>query len=107
MKANKAMSAILCLLAFIAVLIASPAFAAEEMTIQGVILEEGMIITGDGEQYAIAENDLTAELMENVGQQVEATGAVTEEEGQKTIAVTSYELIQAEGGSEGQGGGGE
>ena len=105
MKRNqKSLMAILTALFFLTVLVAPVICAAEDMKITGMLSDEGKILTGDGEEYTLADNDKKDELMENAGQKVSVMGAVTESEDGKTIAVKSYKVMEAEQEKEEKGG---
>ena len=95
MKRNKkSLMAILCVSLFFAFLVAPAICAAEEMEIRGQVSDEGTIVTDEGEEYTIADNDLKEGLMGNTGKTVTVMGAVTEDEGAKTVSVSSYEVIE-------------
>ena len=91
---KKSLIGMLCAVVFLAVLVMPAICAAEEMTITGQVSEEGTIVTDSGDEYTIADNDQKDELMENAGKKVTVMGAVTEDEGTKTVSVSSYEVIE-------------
>ena len=96
MKRNKrSLMAMFCVSLLLAFLVTPAICAAEEMEIRGQISDDGTIVTDDGQEYAIADNDLKEVLMENTGKTVTVMGAVAEDEGEKTVSsVSSYEVIE-------------
>ena len=79
-----------------AALILSVQVFAAEITISGKINEMYQIVTEKGELYEVADNDLTSEVLENIGQTVKVTGTVIEDDSDvKTILVNDYEIIPA------------
>ena len=91
---KKSMMAILCGLVFVAMLATPAVFAEEQKTIQGTISEDGTIITQDGDEYYIDESDEKDALMEKVEEDVTVIGTITEEDGQKTIKIKSYKIVE-------------
>jgi hypothetical protein len=83
-----------CVLSF-ALIFSGPVFA-EEVTIVGEITEDHQIVTEDSKVYEVADTDMGDDLMNqvDVGKKVKITGTVKEEDGQKVIDVTSYEIIE-------------
>lgn len=67
---------------------------AAEITIIGTINDIHKIVTEAGEIYELADNDLAGELSGYVGQTVEVTGTLIEEDDVKTILVRKYEIIE-------------
>ena len=67
---------------------------AAEITIIGTINDINQIVTDAGEIYEIADNDLAGELSRYVGQTVEVTGTLIEDDDVKTILVREYEIIE-------------
>lgn len=63
------------------------------VTVMGKISEKGDIVTEDGREYVVANEDMRKELTGLVHKKVKATGTVEEREGKTTINVTSYEVI--------------
>ena len=94
-KRTKSRIAILCGLVLISMLLA-PAVYADQMTIKGEISDWGTIVTESGDEYTITDNDQIDRLMENAGKKVTVVGTVTEDEGEKTITVTSYTIEKEE-----------
>lgn len=93
MKQNKKGLTIgICGLLFVAMVSATTLLAAE-VTIQGTISEEG-ILADDGQLYAVVEDEKGKEIMELFDRKVRVTGTVEEHEGEKTITVTIYEVIE-------------
>ena len=78
----------------LAVFISGIAMAASEVTISGVVNDDGQLVDNDGMTYDIAENDEGAEVIEMVGQKVTVKGTVMEAEGTKIITVTEFKLIE-------------
>jgi hypothetical protein len=70
------------------------AVAGSEVSISGVINEDGQLVDNDGTAHDIAENEEGNEIMEMVGQKVTVKGTVMEAEGTKIITVTEFRLIE-------------
>lgn len=68
--------------------------AGSEVSISGVINEDGQLMDESGMTYDIADNDQGNEVMEKVGSKVTITGTVMEAEGTKVITVSSFEIIE-------------
>ena len=68
--------------------------AGSEVSISGVINEDGQLIDDDGMVYDIAENEEGNEVMDMAGQKVTVKGTVTESEGIKIINVSEFELLE-------------
>ena len=66
------------------------AVAGSEVSISGVINEDGQLVDNSGMTYDIAEGDEGNELMEMAGQRVTVKGTVMEAEGTKIINVSSF-----------------
>jgi type 1 fimbria pilin len=95
MKSNKkSLIAILTVMMFLTVIVAPAVCAADDMKITGQVTEGGTIVADNGDEYNIADSDMKDQIMESAGKKVSVMGAVTESEGQKTISITSYELIE-------------
>lgn len=78
----------------LAVFLSGIAMAESEVTISGVVNDDGQLVDNDGMTYDIAENDEGAEVIEMVGQKVTVKGTVMEAEGTKIITVTEFKLIE-------------
>jgi hypothetical protein len=76
----------------ITVFLSGIAVAESEVSISGVINEDGQLVGDDGMSYDIAENDEGNEVMEMAGQKVTVKGTVVEAEGTKIITITSFEI---------------
>ena len=70
------------------------AVAESEVSISGVINEDGQLVDDEGITYDIAENDEGNEVMEMAGRTVSVTGTVMEAEGTKIITITSFKIIE-------------
>ena len=83
---------ILALVGVLAVPCAS--WAADEVTIMGTVSPDGILMSDDGKEYVIQDDDLGRELMDKgADEKVRVTGAVEEVGGELTITVTEYEEI--------------
>ena len=76
------------------VFISGIAVAESEVSISGVVNEDGQLVDDAGMTYDIAENDEGNEVMEMVGQTVTLKGTVMEAEGTKIITITSFKIIE-------------
>ena len=81
---------ILCLTVFLSGI----AVAGSEVSISGVISEDGQLVDDDGMAYDIADNDEGNEVMEMVGHKVTVKGTVMEAEGTKIITISSFKIIE-------------
>jgi hypothetical protein len=70
------------------------AVAGQEVSISGVITDDGQLVDDDGMTYDIAENDAADEVMEMVGSKVTVKGTVMETEGTKIITISSFKIIE-------------
>jgi len=69
--------------------------SADEVTIFGTVNDYYQIETDDGEVYEIGDNEQGDELIEHMGERVEVTGTVEEDEdGVKVIMVMSFVVIE-------------
>jgi hypothetical protein len=79
---------------FSLILICSDPVFAGEITITGTINDTYQIVSDNGTVYEVADTDMGDDLLNHVGQTVEVTGVVIEEEGVKIINVKSYKLLE-------------
>jgi len=70
------------------------AIAGAEVSISGVINEDGQLVDDDGMAYDIAESEEGDQIMEMVGSKVTVKGTVMEAEGTKIITVTTFKIIE-------------
>lgn len=75
-------------------LAAVSAFADAPATITGEVTESNEIISDDGTAYTIAATEKGDELAAMVGETVTVTGTVQEADGEKTITVTNFSVVQ-------------
>lgn len=68
--------------------------AGPEVSILGMINEDGQLVDNDGMAYDIAESEEGNEVMEMVGQKVTVKGSVMEADGTKIITITSFEIME-------------
>ena len=78
----------------LSVFLSGPAVAGPEVSISGVINDDGQLVDDEGMTYDIAENDEGNEVMEMVGRTVSVTGTVMEAEGTKIITITSFKIVE-------------
>jgi hypothetical protein len=78
----------------LAVFLSGIAVAGSEVSISGVINEDGQLVDNSGMTYDIAESDEGTELMDMTGQKVTVKGTVMEAEGTKIIDVSSFQIIE-------------
>jgi hypothetical protein len=81
---------IICLSVFISGI----AVAGSQVSISGVINEDGQLVDDDGMAFDIADNEKGEEVMEMVGQKIAVKGTVMETEGTKIITVTDFNLLE-------------
>ena len=70
------------------------AIAGESMTIVGTINDDGVLVDQKGALYMLSEDEKGEEVAENAGKKVEVKGTVEESDGNKTIAVESYKVME-------------
>jgi len=70
------------------------ALAGPEVSISGVINEDGQLVDNDGMAYDIAESEEGDQIMEMVGSKVTVKGTVMETEGTKIITISSFKIIE-------------
>jgi hypothetical protein len=78
----------------LSVFISGIAVAGSEVSISGVINEDGQLVDDNGMAYDLADNDEGNEVMEMVGQKVAVKGTVMETEGTKIITISSFKIIE-------------
>ena len=78
------------LIVSLTVFLSGIAVAGSEVSISGVINEDGQLVDDSGMAYDIADNDQGNEVMEMTGQKVTVKGTVMEAEGTKIITVSSF-----------------
>jgi len=76
------------------VFLSGTAVADSEVSISGVINEDGQLVDNEGRIYDIVENEEGHEVMEMVGHKVSLKGTMTESDGAKIIAVTDFKLLE-------------
>jgi hypothetical protein len=82
------------LLMFLMAAFAGINIAGEEMTIVGVITEDGLIVDEKGMIYEIGENDRFEAVTENTDAKVEVKGTVQEDDGgNKIIMIDSFKVL--------------
>ncbi|MEJ2729814.1 MAG: hypothetical protein P8185_15135 [Deltaproteobacteria bacterium] len=74
--------------------ISGVAVAGSEVSISGVINEDGQLVDDGGMAYDIAENEEGDQLVEMIGQKVAVKGTVMETEGTKIITVTEFKVLE-------------
>lgn len=70
------------------------ALAAEDVTIIGTINEDNQLVDVSGTVYELADNEMSGEVLEHVGEKVQVMGTVMEGDDGKTITIISYEVIE-------------
>ncbi|MCJ7662998.1 MAG: hypothetical protein MUO24_02020 [Desulfobacterales bacterium] len=73
---------------------AQVAFTVEEVTIVGIVTEQG-IVTYDGQIFAVVENNMGKEVMRLINRKVEVIGKIIERgDGKKIIEVSNYGISE-------------
>lgn len=75
-------------------LVAGFAVAGDEVNITGTINDDSQLVDDSGTSYDIADTEQGNEVMEMTGKKVSVKGTVMEEEGTKTISITSFKVIE-------------
>ena len=78
----------------LSVFLSGIAVAGSEVSISGVINEDGQLVGDDGMAYDIADNEEGDEVMDMVGSKVTVKGTVMEAEGTKIITISSFNIIE-------------
>lgn len=78
----------------LSVFISGIAVAGSQVSISGVINEDGQLVDNDGMTYDIADNEEGEEIMEMIGQKITVKGSVMESEGTKIITVTEFKVLE-------------
>lgn len=85
----------LCTLVFGTMLITPAGYAADEITITGVVFSsEGIIRTADRQEYTIEIDEMGVDMLNEDRKKVEVRGIVEEKEGKKIIKVIKYRLVK-------------
>ena len=80
--------------ALVITFISGLALAGSTITITGTVNDDYQIVADDGTVYSVKESKKGDEVVELIGKKIKATGMVEESEGEKTITITSYEIIE-------------
>ena len=67
---------------------------AGDVTVSGELTDSYQIVTETGDVYDVTDDEKGEELSEYVGKKVVVQGALKEEEGIKTITVTSFKVVE-------------
>jgi hypothetical protein len=70
------------------------AVAESEVSIKGIVNEDGQLVDDNDVVYEIAENEKGEELMEEIGEKVIVRGTITEGEGENTVTVVEFEKLE-------------
>jgi hypothetical protein len=91
-----AVLAVICMISipFASVVASEDTHKGAKGTITGKVTEDFQLIADDGEVYAINDNEESKNLMEHVGETVKVTGMLNEEDGEITITVTDFTVLQ-------------
>ncbi len=90
MKPNRrALVLLIGALLVVAMVSATAAWAADEVTISGKVNSSGILMAENGQEFKVAGGDLGNLVKSLVDRKVEVTGTVAEKDGQKTITVNS------------------
>ena len=76
----------------LAVFLSGVAVAESEVSIKGVVNEEGQLVDENDVVYEIADTEEGSMLMEKVGEKVIVKGTVTETDGKGTITVIEIDM---------------
>jgi hypothetical protein len=86
--------AAICVFVWAVLFSAQVAFTAEEVTIVGIVTEQG-IATYDGQVYAVVENTMGKEVMRLLNRKVEVIGKIVERgDGRKSIEISNYGIAE-------------
>jgi hypothetical protein len=86
--------AAICVFVWAVLLSAQVAFTAGEVTLVGMVTEQG-IVTYDGQVYAVVENNMGKEVMRLLNRKVEVIGKIVERgDGRKSIEISNYGISE-------------
>lgn len=85
---------IMCIVSLVLVF-SNPVYAADQVTVVGTVNDSYQIVTQDGAVYEVADTDMGNDMLNHVGEKVEATGVVAEEDGVKVINVTAFRVVES------------
>lgn len=84
----------ICVFVWAVLFSAQVASTAEEVTIVGIVTEQG-IVTYDGQVYAVVENNMGKEVMRLLNRKVEVIGKMIERgDGRKGIEISNYGISE-------------
>ena len=95
MRQNRGFTRVFTAFLMCAVLLsARVAFTTEEVTIVGIVTEQG-IATYDGQVYTVVENSMGKEVMRLLNRKVEVVGKIIERgDGRKSIEISNYGISE-------------
>lgn len=70
------------------------AVAGEEVTIMGTVNAENQLVDESGQAFSLADTAEGLEVKAMVGKKVQITGTLEEQEGQKVVTVSNYEIME-------------
>ncbi len=93
---HKNMKQIICTLFIIslAIFLSGVVATASEVSIMGVVNEDGQLVDENDAVFEIAETEKGEELADKVGEKVTVKGTVAEADGAKTITVIGFEMAE-------------
>jgi len=95
MRGNrKTLVSCLCVIAFVAMIVAPALSWADDATVTGMVSSEGILQADDGANYVINADEKGDSLIKEAGKKVKVVGAVEEKEGKKIITVSNYEKME-------------
>ena len=91
-KFSTRVSIVLVVLLAFSVVLSSPVIAEPtSVTIVGEVNDQYQIVAKDGTIYEIADTELGNEILKHIGEVVEVTGDVEEDDGDKVLDVKSFQ----------------
>ena len=86
--------AAICVFVYAVLFLAQVAFTAQEVTIVGIVTEQG-IETYDGQIYVVVDNNMGREVMRLLNRKVEVIGKIMERgDGKKSIEISNYGISE-------------
>ena len=74
---------------------AASAATSEEVQLTGTILQGGLLVDDQGQEYQMAKDGASLELEGQVGQKIEVKGTVMEDaDGKKVIKINDYKVVK-------------
>lgn len=78
----------------LSVVVCGLAIASEEVTIMGTVNAENQLVDESGQAFSLADTEEGLEVKALIGKKVQVKGTLEEQEGNKVVTVTDYEIME-------------